>query len=191
MPPFLLTAPAGEPVLLAEVKAWLRIDFSAEDDAITALIAAARQLVEALTRRRLISQTWRFVLDGWPQDFILRIPAAPFQSITGIRIYDTTGIAQPLPASLWTLDANPEAARLMFATNPPAPGRAMAGIEVDVALGYGATPASVPDPLRQAIRMLVARWYENRGDANADSSAARVPASVASLLAPFIRWRLA
>ena len=44
----------------------------------------------------------------------------------------------------------------MFSTSPPAPGRAVAGIEIDVVAGYGA-PADVPSPLRQAILMLVAR----------------------------------
>ena len=37
------------------------------------------------------------------------------------------------------------------------------GIELDVEVGYGDAPADVPEPLRQAIRLLVAHWYENRG----------------------------
>jgi uncharacterized phiE125 gp8 family phage protein len=46
--------------------------------------------------------------------------------------------------------------RASFFGAPPAPpGRASAGIEIDVVVGYGATAESVPEPLRQAIRMLV------------------------------------
>lgn len=191
MPPFLLTAPAIEPVALTDIKAWLRIDSTAEDDAINALLLAARQLIESVTRRKLITQSWRFVLEAFPQDNILRIPFAPFQSVLAMRVYDVNNVATPLAPALWTLDANPEAARLLFTTAPPAPGRAIAGIEIDVMLGYGATPTAVPEPIRQAIRMLAARWYENRGDGEADSGATHLPAAVAALLTPYIRRRLA
>lgn len=190
MSPILLTPPASEPVSLADAKAWLRIDTAAEDDTITALIVAARLTAENFTRRKLLTQSWRLVLDGWPQDNVVRFSLAPFQSVLAARVYDSNNVAQPLAPSLWTLDANPEAARLLFVTNPPPPGRAIAGIEMDVSLGYGATPAAVPEPFRQAIRMLVARWYENRGDIPGDSGAAHMPASVAALLAPFVRARL-
>ena len=30
-------------------------------------------------------------------------------------------------------------------------------------VGYGDAAGDVPEPLRQAIRLLVAHWYENRG----------------------------
>ena len=190
MSPILLTPPASEPVSLADAKAWLRIDTIAEDDAISALIVAARLTAENFTRRKLLNQSWRLVLDAWPQDNILRLKLAPFQSVLAARVYDINNIAQPLAPALWTLDANPEAARLLFTTNPPAPGRPIAGIEIDVSLGYGPTPTSVPEPVRQAIRMLVARWYENRGDVPGDAGAAHIPASVAALLAPFVRARL-
>ena len=47
-----------------------------------------------------------------------------------------------------------------------------------------------PRPLRQAMRLLVARWYENRGDVEADADMARTPAAVAALVAPYRRVRL-
>ena len=45
----------------------------------------------------------------------------------------------------------------------PAPGRPAPGIELDVMVGYGDAAVDVPEPLRQAIRLLIAHWYENRG----------------------------
>ena len=47
----LLAGPAMEPVLLAEMKAHLRLDGTAEDDLLGALIAAARVAVETEIRR--------------------------------------------------------------------------------------------------------------------------------------------
>jgi uncharacterized phiE125 gp8 family phage protein len=49
-----------------------------------------------------------------------------------------------------------------------APGRPLAGIELDVEAGYGPGGTDVPEPLRQAIRLLLAHWYEHRGVATAD-----------------------
>ena len=190
MTPILITPPAIEPVTLAEMKTWLRIDTADDDSAISALIVAARLTVESTVRRMLLNQSWRLVLDAWPQDNIVRVPLAPFQNVLAVRVYDATGTPQLLGPALWTLDANPEGARLLFTLAPPPPGRTIAGIEIDLALGYGATPASVPEPMRQAIRMLAARWYENRGENPGDSGGTHLPASVAALLAPFRRTRL-
>jgi uncharacterized phiE125 gp8 family phage protein len=67
----------------------------------------------------------------------------------------------------------------------PRPGRAVAGIEIDVEAGYGATASDVPEPLKQAIRQLVTHWYENRGAGPPDENALRMPASVAALVAPY------
>ncbi len=56
---------------------------------------------------------------------------------------------------------------------------------IDVEAGYGTTASDVPEPLKQAIRQLLAHWYENRGAGPPDESALRVPATVAALIAPY------
>jgi uncharacterized phiE125 gp8 family phage protein len=64
----------------------------------------------------------------------------------------------------------------------PVPGRATAGIALDVLCGYGADAGDVPADLRQAVRLLLAHWYDNRV-ATADGAA--VPVGVSALLAPY------
>ncbi len=66
MPSVLVTAPIEEPVSLAEAKLHLRVDYSNDDLLIAALITAARQHAENDTRRALVTQTWRQVLDQFP-----------------------------------------------------------------------------------------------------------------------------
>ena len=190
MIPLIVNGPAIEPVALADMKQWLKLENPDDDDVIGALITAARLIVEAQIRRMLITQTWRLIYDCWPDGRIVKIPLAPFQSLTAMRVYDASGTPQAVSASLYYVDAAADAARIIFGAPPPAPGRVTAGIEMDITVGYGATPDSVPEPLRQAIRMLVTDWYENRGDAGADEANA-LPASVRALVAPYERARLA
>ena len=65
---YLLAGPAGEPVSLAEAKAFLRLDSDAEDGLLATLIAAARLHIESVSGKALLRQTWRLVLDDWPAE---------------------------------------------------------------------------------------------------------------------------
>jgi uncharacterized phiE125 gp8 family phage protein len=191
MIPLIVNGPAIEPIALADAKKWLKIETSDDDDVVGALITAARLMVEAQIRRMLITQTWRLIHDRWPNGRLIKIPLAPFQSLIAMRVYDANGTAQAVSSSLYYVDSVPDAARIIFGAPPPTPGRANAGIEIDIVVGYGASAESVPEPLRQAIRMLVTDWYENRGDAGADDLANALPSSARALAAPYQRPKLA
>lgn len=181
MAAILLTPPVIEPLTLGEAKAFLRVEHGDDDDVIAALIAAARVHVEAMTRRALLAQTWRFVLDAWPRDgrFVPRI--GPLRELAAARVLDADGTARVVDAEGLVVDIAANAiAAPCFAL--PVPGRATAGIALDVLCGYGAAAADVPADLHQAVRLLLAHWYDHRV-ATADGAA--VPASVSALLAPY------
>lgn len=184
MSAILLTGPAIEPLSLAEAKAFLRVETSDDDDVIGALIAGARIHVEAQTRRALITQGWRLSRDAWPEDGRLTIVPAPLQALTAARVYDFEGLAHDVDTQAFVLDKG--ASVIAFAPwAVPAPGRVAAGIELDVTVGYGAAAADVPEALRQAIRLLVAHWYENRGLVTTGANYSPLPQSVAALIAPY------
>ncbi|MCX7900045.1 MAG: hypothetical protein N2444_08195 [Methylocystis sp.] len=191
MRPTLISAPAIEPVSLADAKAWLREDGADEDQLIQTLIVAARMTLEAFTRRFFITQGWRVTLDEWPgsvgRDLTLVIPFAPFQGVSAVRWFDAANVAHVVAPSLYRAPVSVEGGRIVFASAPPAPGRAKDGIEIDFTIGYGALATDVPEPLRRAILVLGAFWRENRGDDGGNT----LPNSVAQLAAPFRRERLA
>ncbi|MGB7260315.1 MAG: head-tail connector protein [Pseudolabrys sp.] len=183
MPSILLTAPAVEPLSLAEAKAFLRVDNSDEDGVIGALIAGSRIHIEAQTRRALIAQSWRLSLDSWPLDGRLPVRPAPLRSLTAARVYDAEGVTHDIDTQAFVLDLASSA--LAFAPWAlPAPGRIAGGIELDITAGYGDAAVDVPEPLRQALRLLVAHWYENRGLV-ASGAVSALPVNVAALLAPY------
>ena len=186
MSAILLTPPALEPVTLADAKHFLRIDHDDDDDVIAALIAAARVHVEAKTRRALITQVWRLTRDVWPAAGLLPILPAPLCEVIAVGIYRDDGMLQMLDVGSFHINSVAAPAILTFERGAlPAPGRPSGGIEIDVEVGYGGEPDDVPAPLRQAIRLLVAHWYENRRLVAASGEVAAMPASVSSLIAPF------
>jgi len=184
MSSILFVPPAAEPLSLADAKAHLRVEHADDDGLIAALIAGARAHVEAQTRRALITQTWRHVRDAWPADGRIAVLPAPLQSLAAARVYDVEGNAQAIDLQTFVLDSVSAPGVVSFPPwSVPAPGRATVGIEIDTVVGYGDAATDIPEPLRLAIRQLVAHWYENRGVVAA--SGASLPVNVAELLAPY------
>lgn len=189
MTPLALTPPAQEPVSLTEARMFLRLDQTAEDDLLGTLITAARLMVEAASGRLLVDQTWRIVIDRWPESGEIRLPLSPVGAITAARVYDLLGVAQPVAPDALRLDkaADPPVVRIV--AEVPEIGRARGAIEIDVVAGFGATAAAVPVLLRQAVLRLAARWFERRGDV-VGRDAEALPPEIMALIAPFRRARL-
>lgn len=186
MTAILLTPPALEPLSLADAKLYLRVGHDDDDDLIASLIVAARSHVEGRARRALMTQTWRVTRDAWPPDGRFVLPLAPAREIVAARVYDAAGIAHETDTQSFVVNQGAAPGVIAFAPwFVPAPGRAAGGIELDVTFGYGDAASDVPEPLRHAVRLLLAHWYENRGVTAADGGSAALPAGVAALLAPF------
>ena len=177
MPLILISEPEEEPLSLADAKLFLRLDHSADDALVTELVRAARRHVEALTARRLVTQTWRLVLDHWPDDGVVHLPIAPVMAVEAARLRAANGAETVLDTSAWVLNGQ----RLHVPVRPSAL-RPFAGIEIDLIAGYGGAE-DVPPGLVQAIRLLVAHWYEHRADALPDG-ASTLPLAAAALIAP-------
>ena len=184
MSSILLAGPAAEPLTLDEAKAYLRVEHDDDDLTIAALIAGSRIHVETQTRRALITQTWRLVRDGWPADGRIFLAPSPLQEILGARVYDGDGETHDIDLQAFVSDK--AASVIAFASwSIPLPGRPVGGIEIDVKVGYGDTASDVPEPLRQAVRLLVAHWYENRSAPAGALPIAVTPAGVGALIATY------
>jgi|SRR6185312_7197622 len=184
MSSILLTGPAVEPLSLDEAKIFLRVEHNTDDQLITALIVAARLHVEAQIQAALITQSWRLTLDGWPCQGRVLVRPGPLQALIAARIFDMQGHAQAFDTQAFVPD--PGASTLSFMPWVlPVPGRVAAGIELDVTAGFGDTASDVPEPLRHAVRLLAAHWYENRALVSGADQAVVLPATVAALIAPY------
>jgi uncharacterized phiE125 gp8 family phage protein len=181
----LITPPAIEPVLLDDAKAHLRIDADDDDALLVAAITAARVHVETLTRRCLIEQTWRVYLDQWPRRRIVSLGPAPLISVESVTVYDAAGTPVVVDTEDYEVDAVSVPGRILLSAAVPVATRQVNGIEIEVVAGYGASSVDVPGPLRQAIMMLVAHWYEHRGVAGHDRAGEIPPLGFEALIAPY------
>jgi uncharacterized phiE125 gp8 family phage protein len=187
MQPILIEGPAVEPVSLAEMRAHLRLDDAAEDTLVAGLIKAARLVVEAACGRVLIAQRWRIVLDRWPRERVVDLPLSPLIAVERISITDAAGEAVDCPPAAYAAEPGCDPPRLAVFAAVPEPAPERAGIAIDLIVGFGASADDVPAPLKLALKMLVTRWFENRGDVTGAQS---LPTEALALVAPFRRARL-
>lgn len=177
------SSPAFEPISVAEAKSHLRLDGAEEDALVASLILTSRLHIEAALGLALISQSWRLTLDRWPQGGTVALPLRPVRSITAVRVRAADGTPTLVPADAYLLEGQGLPPRLVATgAQLPAPGRAAAGVEIDLEAGFGALASDVPEPIRHALRLLVAHWYENREPVEIGAPDAAVPPRVSELL---------
>ena len=191
MPLVYRSGPAQEPVSIAEAKAHLRLETGADDALVASLILTSRLHIEAALGLALTSQDFTLVLDRWPKSGVVEFPLRPVSAISAVRVLGSDGTPELLGPETYFLDAAGVPPKLVSAGVPwPLPGRAAGGIEIDLTAGYGTTPADVPAPIRQAILLLVAHWYEHRDPIEIGQPATAVPAAVSDLLQSYVVPRL-
>jgi len=164
----LVTAPAAEPVSMAEAKLHMGVSITEDNVYITSLLLAAKDQVEDICSIRLVNQTWKWTLDAFPGERFLRVPLAPMVSVSSIKYTDSSGVQATLSASDYIVDAVGLPGRIVLkdsASWPSTTLQAANGVEVEFVCGYGATAVGVPQRLKQAILFLTAQWYANRESA--------------------------
>jgi uncharacterized phiE125 gp8 family phage protein len=164
----LVTAPTIEPVDLLGLKLHLRVDGdeTAEDEYLEGILQAARQHVEEITRRALLTQTWDYSLDAWPSAKAIVLPFGNLQSVTSVTWKDDAGTETTLTLTTdYLVETNGDACGrvvLPYAETWPS-GTLYPSNPITIRFVCGWTTAAlVPAPIRAAVKMVCADLYENR-----------------------------
>lgn len=182
----LTSGPAIEPVSVDEAKAHLRVDGASEDALIASLILTSRLHIEAALGLALIEQGWRLVLDAWPRDGVVKIPLSPVASLTQVRVRNAAGAMEPVGAGNYVAVLVGRPQRIVRTNGAwPIPAVPAAGIEIEFTAGFGAAAADVPAPIRQALLLLIAHWYEHRDPFEIGAPQTGIPSAVSRLLNPY------
>lgn len=156
---------------------------------LTESAVAALDGPETKTRRALLTQVWTATFDYFAPELPLRLP--PVQSIISVKYRDPDGVLQTFGASRYKLHGAASWDPVVspaYGENWPEIASTPCAVIVEFTAGYGDTAADVPAPLLQAIRQLVAEWYETR-EGLAWSSPAELPHGVRDLVQPFRIYR--
>jgi len=184
----LATPPAFEPLTPETVKLHLRINIedTDQDERINALIEVAREQVEALTGRSLITQTWQRLARAFPMSRgAIELGRPPVERIEFIKYIDASGVLRTLDSALYELDSQSQTAYVVPAYNAtwPVARNKINAVQIQFIAGYG-DAAAVPARAVQAMLLLVAHYFENREGVIVDSRLAAdvLPMGVDALL---------
>jgi len=152
-----ITDRPGACVTLAEARAWLRLDHTADDSILSNIIIPnAQDKIEQATGLALSGDTLVVVVvDAETNNGIIDLPIAPFDSVIDVEIND-------INSTDYAVNGN-----AMFPVMTVGAGTKL---KIEYIAGYaegnGYTVAGIPPALKLAVLNQIAYDYENRGDGN-------------------------
>lgn len=112
-----------------------------EDDDLTDLITDGRVDVENITRRALLTQTWDYYLDEWPEGDAIKLPFGNLASVTSVKYTDSDGTQTTMTVTT----------EYLVETNGEGIGR--------IVLPYGESwPSFTPYPSNPIVIRFVCGW---------------------------------
>ena len=148
-----ITPPTTEPVTVAELKSHLRLNDDSEDSLLSAFITTARILFEEATGRAVVSTQYRQHVPTLAAPVYLM--KYPVLSIDAVKYYDGAGTLQT--ASTFHTDTISVPAQVWFEDYPDT-GTKKPAAYVEFTAGW----ATVPEPVKMAIKLLAGHYYHNR-----------------------------
>lgn len=189
------TQVSNEPVSLEDARKHLRIQpFGSplrhpDDSYIEYLLSASRQWCEEYLRRALATQTVTLALNSFPIDGI-KLPLNPVQSVTSVNYLDVNNSYQTINSSNYYIDSFDGVIYFNEGFVYPTLSSRENSILVTYVAGYadGANKTPIPFPIKAAILLLVANFYENRQQDQLGSTKVTfnsLPMGVYNLLQPY------
>lgn len=184
--------PESDPLTLIEAKSHLRVTGTDEDGDIAGYIIGAREWIESQTHLKLITQTLDLTVDDdWPYVLArgyyrsrIEFPVKPVASVTSISYVDANGTTQALAANQYALRNDGPVPYIEPAYNVTWPVVRRQTAAITVRFVAGSAVSDIPEPLRQAMRLLVAHQYEERQIVNA-ASVAEIPMALEAMISPY------
>ena len=180
----LITAPAGEPILIDELKDHLRISIDDDDKDVERIARVARRWCEKMQNRAYMTQTWDLYYDDFPAT-PFELPRPPLQSIEHIKYFGTTDLETTVDSTTYRADIYSFKGRVNLRDGETWPNptlRTVNGVVVRFIAGYG-NRASVPEEVTQAIKLMAGHFYEHREETITERfQIAHIPFGVFDLL---------
>lgn len=158
-------AAEDEPITTDQARPHLRLgrasDLTSEEESdLRRMIAGVRAEAEAYMGRGLLTQTWKLTASDWADEFALPM-AAPLQSVTSVKYYNTAGVLTTLASTYYLVDTTSTPGRLYRAPQQVWPqlqaDRAMP-VEITYVVGWADPDDILPDIKDGLFLRLGDRW---------------------------------
>lgn len=158
-----------------------------QDAVLERALRAAIAVIEARTGKALVARAMVLRVPAWRDRGALALPVAPVQTVAAVRLVAQDGNEETLDPARWRLvrDLHRPALEAVGGCFPSIPSGGVAA--VDLTAGFGPDWAAVPADLSQAVLMLAAQYFAQRGDGDAAGGA--IPAPVGGLIGRWVRLR--
>jgi uncharacterized phiE125 gp8 family phage protein len=164
-----VTPAEGDPVTVADAKAFARVVNSAEDALVASLITAATEYIQTATGRQFALATFELTMRSFPcGDGLVRLPRSPLVEVESVKYIGTDGVLVTMTADVdFLVDASAEPATLEPVVRWPVTADRHDAVQIRFTAGYPDTEDSpsvstMPARAAVAIKALVAHWFENR-----------------------------
>lgn len=160
-------------------------DDGAQDSVLEQYLRSAVSTIEGRTGKVLFETQLSWTLTAWRDRECQALPVAPVSSIDQIELIDAVGTVEVVDPARCRLipDSHRAAVRGNGTWLPAIPTDG--SIVIQFTAGYGATWSETPPSLQQAVLMLAAHFYENRGGQGSDW-----PAMITSIIERFRNVRI-
>lgn len=190
MKPIRVSPPTVKPVTLEKLKEAARVDFNDDDQILQMYLDAAIDHLDGwsgILGRAIIDQEWQINATVWPSSgFVL-----PFGDVSAaiVKYFGVSGAESTLSDLSYEIVETATGSMLRFLRGFDRPAliddRSDA-VQITFMTGYGADDTKVPAPIKLAITLLAAHWYENRAATSA-ADVRKLPLAVDALIAPHRR----
>ena len=172
---------ASEVLSTSELKAFLRVTHSTEDTLIEAIRQAAINYVEQFCNIRLGDRSATFFFSEFP-DFV-ELPIGPVNSITNVKYATSDSTTATMPSSDYYVTSGRDPMLISFNNIPSVFSDTYKKLQITVDLGYA--EASVPAPIKHAVKLLVAHMYDQRAPEVSGTITTKLKIGLESLLNPY------
>lgn len=184
-------SPGPYPVLLADVKSYLRVDSTADDDVITLMIEASTQFAETYISRDLRTRSWIATLDRFVEEFTDRIELRRNQidTITAVKYFNNETI--PVETTIPATDYYPRKGQwwgyvVLKSTSDWPDDLDDVQEEQRITVEFTTIPPVNIEQIQLALLRMIAAMYENRGDCGGCGTSAEAANLAGRLGGPFL-----
>lgn len=176
-----VTAATGNILTSSEVKTHLKVDTTADDTLISALIVACTNSAQEYTNRFFLETTLDMFADEWKE--ISTLLKSPVTSVDSIKYYDQDDVEQTLDTSVYAFDMVSMPARIFLKPNQSFPELSERKNAIEVRYKVGESSASdVDQAIKQAVLLTIGNYYENRQAVVTGTIATELPMNAKFLL---------